>query len=57
MQGQVQDHQAAVKLFGSEATQPSGPVDALAGELLPALREHLQVADVAAGVMFPRSAV
>jgi putative membrane protein len=25
MQEQVQDHQAAVKLFGSEATQPSGP--------------------------------
>jgi putative membrane protein len=45
MQGQVQDHQAAVKLFGSEATQPSGPVDALAGELLPALREHLQMAE------------
>jgi putative membrane protein len=45
MQGQVQEHQAAVKLFGSEATQPSGPVDALAGELLPALREHLQMAE------------
>jgi putative membrane protein len=45
MQGQVQDHQAAVKLFGSEATQPSGPVDALAGDLLPALREHLQMAE------------
>jgi len=29
MKGQVQDHQAAVKLFTSEATQPSGPVDAL----------------------------
>ena len=38
MKGQVQDHQAAVKLFASEATQPSGPVDALAGELLPALQ-------------------
>jgi putative membrane protein len=45
MKGQVQDHQAAVKLFASEATQPSGPVDALAGELLPALREHLQMAE------------
>jgi putative membrane protein len=44
MQEQVQDHQVAVKLFGSEATQPSGPVDQLAGELLPALREHLQMA-------------
>jgi hypothetical protein len=33
-----------VKLFASEATQPSGPVDQLAGELLPALREHLQMA-------------
>jgi putative membrane protein len=45
MQGQVQDHQAAVKLFASEATKPSGPVDALAGELLPALRQHLQMAE------------
>jgi Domain of unknown function (DUF4142) len=27
MQQQVQVHQAAVKLFGSEALQPSGPVD------------------------------
>jgi putative membrane protein len=45
MKGQVQDHQAAVKLFTSEATQPSGPVDALAGALLPALREHLQMAE------------
>jgi Domain of unknown function (DUF4142) len=44
MQEQVQDHQAAVKLFGSEATQPSGPVDQLAGELLPTLREHQQMA-------------
>jgi putative membrane protein len=44
MRGQVQDHQTAVQLFGSEATQPSGPVDALAGELLPALQEHLQMA-------------
>ena len=44
MQEQVQDHQAAVKLFASEATQPSGPVDQLAGELLPTLREHLQMA-------------
>jgi putative membrane protein len=45
MQGQVQDHQAAVKLFATEATKPSGPVDALAEELLPALREHLQMAE------------
>jgi putative membrane protein len=45
MQGQVRDPQAAVKLFGSEATQPSGPVDALAGKLLPALREHLEMAE------------
>jgi putative membrane protein len=45
MEGQVQDHQAAVKLFGSEATQPTGPVDALAGELLPALQQHLQMAE------------
>ena len=45
MKGQVQDHQAAVELFATEATQPSGPVDALAGELLPALREHLQTAE------------
>jgi putative membrane protein len=45
MQGQVQDHQAAVKLFTSEATKPSGPVDALAGELLPALQQHLQMAE------------
>jgi putative membrane protein len=45
MQGQVQDHQAAVELFATEATQPSGPVDALAGELLPALRMHLQMAE------------
>jgi putative membrane protein len=44
LQEQVQDHQVAVMLFGSEATQPSGPVDQLAGELLPALREHLQMA-------------
>ena len=45
MQGQVQDHEAAVMLFASEATQPTGPVDALAGELLPALRQHLQMAE------------
>jgi putative membrane protein len=44
MEGQVQDHQAAVALFSSEATQPKGPVDALAGELLPALRQHLDMA-------------
>jgi hypothetical protein len=41
MQGQVQDHEAAVELFSSDATQPSGPVDALAGELFPALQQHL----------------
>jgi putative membrane protein len=45
MQGQVQDHQAAVQLFGSEANQPTGPVDALAGELLPALQQHLRMAE------------
>ena len=45
MQGQVQDHEAAVRLFASEATQPTGPVDALAAELLPALRQHLQMAE------------
>jgi hypothetical protein len=44
MQERVRDDQGAVKLFASEATQPSGPVDQLAGELLPALREHLQMA-------------
>jgi Domain of unknown function (DUF4142) len=44
MQGQVQDHQAAVALFSSEANQPTGPVDALAGELLPALQQHLEMA-------------
>jgi putative membrane protein len=44
MQEQVQDHQAAVKLLASEATQPSGLVDQLAGEFLPTLREHLQMA-------------
>jgi predicted outer membrane protein len=44
MQGQVQDHQATVKLFASEPANPSGPVDALAAELLPSLREHLQMA-------------
>jgi hypothetical protein len=41
----VQNHEAAVRLFASEATQPTGPVDALAGELLPALRQHLQMAE------------
>jgi putative membrane protein len=45
MEGQVLDHEAAVRLFASEATQPTGPVDALAGELLPALRQHLQMAE------------
>jgi putative membrane protein len=44
MQGQVEDHQAAVELYSTEATQPSGPVDQLAGELLPRLREHLEMA-------------
>jgi putative membrane protein len=44
MQGQVQAHQAAVELFSSEANQPSGPVDQLAGELLPTLQQHLQMA-------------
>lgn len=44
MQGQVQDHQAAVALFSTEANQPTGPVDALAGELLPALQQHLEMA-------------
>ena len=44
MQGQVQDHQAAVELFSSEASQPTGPVDQLAGELLPTLQQHLQIA-------------
>jgi putative membrane protein len=44
MQGQVQDHEAAVDLFSSEANQPTGPVDELAGELLPGLRQHLQMA-------------
>ena len=44
MQGQVQDHQTAVELYSTEATQPSGPVDELAGRLLPALQEHLEMA-------------
>ena len=44
MQGQVQEHEAAVELFASEANQPTGPVDQLAGELLPTLRQHLQMA-------------
>ncbi len=44
IQGQVRDHQAAVELYSTEATQPSGPVDELAGQLLPALQEHLQMA-------------
>ena len=45
MQGQVQAHEAAVQLFSSEANQPTGPVDALAGELLPALEQHLRMAE------------
>ena len=44
MQGQVEDHRTAVELYSTEATQPRGPVDALAGQLLPALREHLEMA-------------
>ncbi len=44
MQGQVQDHQMAVELFSTEATQPSGPVDQLVEQLLPTLREHLEMA-------------
>ena len=44
MQGQVEDHQTAVELYTTEATQPRGPVDQLAGQLLPALQQHLQMA-------------
>jgi putative membrane protein len=44
MQGQVEAHQTAVELFSTEATQPSGPVDQLAEQLLPKLREHLEMA-------------
>ncbi len=44
MESQVQDHRTAVELYSTEATQPSGPVDQLAGELLPRLREHLEMA-------------
>ena len=44
MQGQVEDHQAAVELFSTEATQPSGPIDQSAEQLLPKLREHLEMA-------------
>ena len=44
MQGQVEDHRTAVELYSTEATQPSGPVDELAGRLLPALQQHLQMA-------------
>ncbi len=44
MQGQVEDHRTAVELYSTEATQPSGPVDQLAGQLLPALQQHLQMA-------------
>ena len=44
MQGQVRDHQTAVELYSTEATQPSGPVDQLAEQLLPTLQEHLEMA-------------
>ncbi len=44
MQGQVQDHRTAVELYSTEATQPRGPVDQLAGQMLPTLREHLEMA-------------
>jgi putative membrane protein len=44
MQGQVEDHRTAVELYSTEATQPRGPVDELAGQLLPALQQHLQMA-------------
>ena len=44
MQGRVRDHEAAVALFATEATRPRGPVDALAGQLLPMLRRHLELA-------------
>ena len=44
MQGQVQDHETAVELYSTEASQPSGPVDQLAKQLLPKLQEHLEMA-------------
>jgi putative membrane protein len=44
MQGQVQDHETAVELYSTEASQPSGPVDQLAKQLLPTLQEHLEMA-------------
>ena len=44
MQGQVEDHQTAVELYSTEASQPSGPVDQLAEQLLPTLQEHLELA-------------
>jgi putative membrane protein len=44
MQGQVQDHETAVELYSTEASQPSGPVDQLAEQLLPTLQEHLEMA-------------
>ncbi len=44
MQGQVQDHQAAVELFSTEATPPSGPADQLIAQALPRLQEHLEMA-------------
>ena len=44
IQSRVRDHEAAVALFATEATRPRGPVDALAGQLLPMLRQHLELA-------------
>ncbi len=44
MQGQVEDHRVVVELYSTEATQPSGPVDQLAEQLLPTLREHREMA-------------
>ncbi len=45
MESQVEDHRTAVELYSTEATQPSGPVDQLAGQLLPTLQEHLERAE------------
>ncbi len=45
MASQVEDHRTAVELYSTEATQPTGPVDELAGQLLPTLREHLEMAE------------
>jgi putative membrane protein len=44
MQGQVRDHQAAVELYSTEATQPSGPADQLIAQALPGLQQHLEMA-------------